>query len=205
MKPGPSLTEADAALIREKIREKYSQVAAASEGCCFRYPTGVAGLRRQGYPEDLLEDFPPALLDSFCGVGNPFSLGPINPGEKVLDIGCGTGLDVAVAARLTGPRGWVAGLDPTLAMIKKAGAYLSSQGSQNVGLLVGEAEHLPYAAGSFEVIISNGVFNLTLNKARALQEAHRVLKPGGRFLIADMVLMEALPPELASRVDNWHQ
>lgn len=201
-----NLTEQEKALIRQGIKEKYVQVAQAASGCCFKYPTGEEAMRLQGYPLDLLKDFPKPVLDSFCGVGNPFDLGPIREGEAVLDIGCGAGVDTLVAARMVGPEGRVVGLDVTAEMIERARTNLSLVPSfTNVSFQTGEAESLPFADNEFEVIISNGVFNLALNKEQALNEAHRVLKPGGRLLLADMILVADLPPEQAGKVENWYQ
>ncbi|MDP3181470.1 MAG: methyltransferase domain-containing protein [Desulfobaccales bacterium] len=200
------LTEKEMALIRQGIKEKYVRVAQTGSGGCFQYPTGAEGMRLQGYPLDLVKDFPKTILDSFCGVGNPFSLGPIREGEVVLDIGCGAGVDTLMAARMVGPKGRVVGLDVTEEMIQRAGANLSLVPSlNNVSFQVGETESLPFPDKEFDVIISNGVFNLTLNKAKALKETYRVLKPGGRLLLADMVLVAELPQERAGNVENWYQ
>ncbi len=204
MKTG--LTEQEMVLIRQGIKEKYSRVAAAGSGCCFQYPTGKEGMEQQGYLKDLIQDFPQPVLDSFCGVGNPFSLGAIEKGDAVLDIGCGAGVDTLMAARMVGPKGRVVGLDVTEEMVQRARANLSLMPPQeNISFQVGDAEALPFPDNEFDVIISNGVFNLTLNKEKALKQALRVLKPGGRLMLADMVLVAELPPEQAGMVANWYQ
>jgi len=202
---GPNLTEAEIRQVRQGIREKYDKVAAAGPGGCFRYPTGREGMEQLGYPPEVLRDFPPAILAAFCGVGNPFSLGPLYPGDAVLDIGCGAGVDSLVAAHLVGPGGRVVGIDVTLAMLETARGHLARLGWPQVSFAPADAEALPFPDGEFDAVISNGVFNLTLNKAKALAEAHRVLKPGGRLLLADMVLVAALPPEMGAKVENWFQ
>jgi arsenite methyltransferase len=201
----PEMTEAEIRQIRTGILEKYAKVAAEGAGCCFKYPTGKEGMSRQGYPMDIIEGLPEEVLADFCGVGNPFSLGPVHPGDAVLDIGCGAGVDSLVAAYLAGPGGRVAGIDVTPAMLQQARAHLARLGWPQVSFQVADAEALPFPDNDFDALISNGVFNLTLNKAKALQEAHRVLKPGGRLMLADMVLVAALPPDRQDQVANWYQ
>ena len=198
------LTVQEKSLIRNKVQEKYVRVAKSPEGC-FNFPTGKEGLEKQRYPSDIIHDFPEPILDSFCGVGNPFNGNFISQGEAVLDIGCGSGLDAFVAAKITGPQGRVIGLDVSPEMINKAKENLAFLGLSNVSFEVGEAEALAYEDRTFDVVISNGAFNLTLSKEEALKEAFRVLRPGGRFMIADMVLVEPLPQERAGKIENWYQ
>jgi arsenite methyltransferase len=199
-----NLSEIDLRTIQAGIRRKYAEVAAKdSASGCFRYPTGKDGLLQLGYPEEILREIPDGILASFCGVGNPFSLGSISPGETVLDIGCGAGVDSLVAAHLVGPAGRVVGVDVTEEMIIRAQANLELTGLANVRFDVASAEVLPCRDGEFDVIISNGVFNLTVDKERALREVRRVLKPGGRLMLADMVLVQELPKDKTAKVENW--
>jgi arsenite methyltransferase len=201
----PELTDPEIRQVRQGIKGKYDRVAVAGPGDCFQYPTGKAGLELQGYPPEVIRDFPPEILAAFCGVGNPFSLESLNPGDAVLDLGCGAGVDSLVAARLVGAAGRVVGLDVTPAMIERARSNQARLVLANLTFQVGDAEALPFPDQEFDAVISNGVFNLTLDKEKALSEAHRVLKPGGRLMMADMVLVAALPPDQADKVDNWFQ
>jgi len=201
----PELTATEIQQVRQGIKDKYDRVAAAGTGGCFQYPTGKAGMELQGYAPEVLQYFPLEVLAAFCGVGNPFSLEPLNSGDAVLDIGCGAGVDSLVAAHMVGAGGRVVGLDVTPAMVERARASLSRLGLANLTFQVGAAEALPFPDNDFDAVISNGVFNLTLDKEKALHEAHRVLKPGGRLMLADMVLVTALPQDQAGKVENWFQ
>jgi|UniRef100_A0A7C3V471 SAM-dependent methyltransferase len=196
------LTSQDRQRIEAAIREKYRQAAVSPAGL-FRYPTGRAGLAALGYPPEIVRTLPDAVAESYCGVGNPFSLGGIHPGESVLDIGCGAGVDSIIAARLVGPEGKVRGIDLSPEMLARARENACLAGVDNISFQEASAEVLPFPDSSFDVVLTNGVFNLVVDKAKALAEVYRVLKPGGRFLLADQVLAGELPKETKARVENW--
>ena len=177
-------------------------VAISPEGK-FSYPTGRAGLERQKYDPQVIQSLPENVLSSYCGVGNPFSLGPINKGETVLDIGCGAGVDTLVAAVMVGPEGKVTGIDLTPDMLKQARINLETTSLKNVSFEEGSAEELAFPEKMFDVVISNGVFNLIPDKRKALKEVFRVLKSSGRFLLADQILMGEMPADTESMVKNW--
>jgi arsenite methyltransferase len=198
----PILTSEDKQKIETGIREKYAKVAGSPEGL-FKYPTGKTGLEALGYDPEILKTLPENILDSFCGVGNPFSLGPVDRGETVLDIGSGGGLDSLVAARMVGAGGKVVGLDLSPEMVARAYENLKQTDLTNVAFQEFSGEELPFPDGSFDVVISNGVFNLIPAKGRMLKEACRVLKPNGRLLIADQVLSGALTKGRQERIDSW--
>jgi arsenite methyltransferase len=200
----PKLTSEDEKRIEQSIRQKYVKVAANPEGL-FKYPTGRAGLEALDYDAELTEALPEVVAALYCGVGNPFKLGPINEGEAVLDIGCGAGVDVMVAAMMVGPEGKVAGIEMVPEMLSEAKENLGMTDLKNVTFVEGSAEKIPFPDGSFDVVISNGVFNLIVDKAKALEEALRVLKPHGRLYIADQILVGQLPSDKEARVKSWFQ
>ena len=188
--------------IREGINEKYRGVALSPEGR-FSYPTGRAGLEGQKYDPEILRALPEDVLASYCGVGNPFSLGPVTKGEAVLDIGCGAGVDTLVAAIMVGPEGKVTGIDLIPEMLKRARTNLEKTSLKDVTFQESSAEQLPFPDGTFDVVISNGVFNLIPDKAKALREVFRVLKSSGRFLLADQIVVGDMPADTESMVENW--
>ena len=196
------LTRQDKQRIEESIRGKYLKVAASPEGL-FRYPTGRAGLEALGYAPDMLHDLPEPVTAAYCGVGNPFALGPIREADTVLDIGCGAGVDSIIAAKLAGPSGAVTGIDLVPEMLARASENARLAGVDNVTFQESSAEQLPFPDASFDVVISNGVFNLVVDKVKALGEVFRVLKPGGRFMLADQVLAGELSKGTKARVENW--
>jgi arsenite methyltransferase len=194
--------ELDVRAIQEAVRKRYADVAHSAAGK-FGYPTGRAGAVRLGYDPALLEELPDTVLESFCGVGNPFSLGAIHPGDVVLDVGCGAGFDVIVASRLTGPTGQVYGIDMTPEMVERARRNLRQAGVRNAQVVLACAEAMPYAAHSFDVVLSNGVLNLSPLKTQSFRNIARVLKPGGRLQCADIVLQERLPAEVVGNLEAW--
>jgi len=196
------LSPADRRRILDALRDKYMQVAASPAGR-FRYPTGREGLDALDYPTEILASLPAPVLDYFCGVGNPFSLGPLQSGEYVLDVGCGAGVDSLVAALMVGPSGRVAGVDLIPEMLARARDNLAQTPLAHVIFLAAAADHLPFPDAVFDVVISNGVLNLVVDKPQALREVRRVLKPGGRLQIADQILAGELPQDTASLVAAW--
>jgi SAM-dependent methyltransferase len=186
------------------VRSKYAEVAISASGK-FSYPTGEEGARVLGYDPALVDAAHPGLLESFCGVGNPFSLFPIEPGSVILDVGCGAGFDLYIAARLTGPGGMVHGVDLTEAMVARARENLQKAGIANAEVRQVESESLPFGDNTFDVVISNGVINLSPDKETLFREINRVLKPGGRLGYADVVLEQELPQGMAGSAEAWSQ
>ena len=167
-----SLTAEDRKRIQDGILGKYAKVAVNPHGL-FSYSTGRAALETLKYDPDILRSLPETVLDSFCGVGNPFSLGGIREGESVLDIGCGGGVDTMIAAIMTGPAGRAVGIDVTPEMVERARQNLGLADLKNVSFLKSSAEDLPFPDQDFDVVISSGVFNLVPDKLKALREAFK--------------------------------
>jgi len=171
----------------------------------FEYPTGKAGAEALGYDSTAINEAPPALLKSFCGVGNPFSIGDIQPGSNVLDIGSGAGFDLYVAKRLIGNAGMVCGIDLTPEMVELAQRNLTESGMNNIEVVNVSSEKIPFNDNTFDTVISNGVVNLSPCKQELFQEIFRVLKNGGRFQFADVVLEKELPESLVGSAEAWSQ
>jgi arsenite methyltransferase len=192
----------DTSDIRNAIRSKYTEVAVSAAGK-FNYPTGKEGASALGYDPAVIERAGPRFLESFCGVGNPFSLGAILPGDKVLDFGCGAGFDLFVAAGLVGTIGLVCGIDLTKEMADRARDNLFRAGVRSFEVKEVDSETIPYEDGFFDVVISNGVINLSPHKQDCFKEIHRVLKPGGRLQIADVILEKEQPSAVAGSLEAW--
>lgn len=194
--------ELDVRVIQEAVRRKFTEAARSAEGK-FKYPTGRAGAIALGYDPSVVRDMPDELLESFCGVGNPFSLGPINPGEISLDVGCGAGFDLIVASRFVGKTGRVCGIDLTPKMVERAQMNLRRAGVSNSAVHLAGSEAIPYDDSTFDVVISNGVLNLSPLKERSFREIYRVLKLNGRLQFADIVLKLDLPAGIINSLEAW--
>ncbi len=171
----------------------------------FLYPTGKEGAKALGYDPAVIDSAPARFFESSCGVGNPFSLGRINPGSVLLDFGCGAGFDLFVASKLVGNKGRVCGIDLTEEMIRRAGENLTLAGVTNFEIKKVDSEVIPYDDRSFDIVVSNGVINLSPSKETTFREIHRVLKPGGKLQFADVVLEGELPAGLAGSAEAWSQ
>jgi arsenite methyltransferase len=193
----------DQSKLREEIRSIYARVADQPNGDFHFHRGPDYAARLLGYDRELLDALPPECSASFAGVANPHKLGPIEEGEVVIDIGCGAGMDLLLAARSAGARGRAIGIDMTEAMAETARRSARSAGLDNVEVRLGDAMAIPVDDGTADVVISNGVLNLTTDKLVAYGEALRVLRPGGRFLYADIVVGSELSESARSDIELW--
>jgi len=188
--------------LRGAIQGKYTDVAQTPQQG-FHFHTGRPLAAMLGYAPAEVESLPATTVDSFAGTGNPFSMGRLKPGETVLDVGCGAGFDSLLAARQVGPTGRVISVDMTEAMLERTRAGAAAMQLDTVDVRHGFAEALPVDDGSIDVVISNGVINLTPDKAAVMQEIRRVLKPGGRIQIADIVVHQEVPQDARDDIELW--
>jgi arsenite methyltransferase len=193
--------EIDVDLLKGEIKKTYSSVS-QEPAKDFVFPTGRAWAEDLGYPEELA-NVPELAVESFAGVANPWQLGRLAPGERVLDLGSGAGTDSLIAAQMVGAGGGVTGIDMTPEMLAKARAAAAVMGAANVEFVEAEAERLPFADASFDVVISNGVIDLIPDKDAVFAELHRVLAPGGRMQIADVTIQNPVSAEGRRNIDLW--
>lgn len=188
--------------IFDAVQEMYAEVAACpTKG--FHFPTGRPACEYVGYPASELDALPATAVESFAGVGYPFSVNVIKNGDTVCDIGSGAGTDILIAAIKVGPDGTVYGIDFTEAMIEKAMGNIRMSRADNVSLLSGNAESIPLPDRSVDVVTSNGVLNLVPDKPAAFEEIHRIVKTGGHLQISDIVLGQELSEKSRNNPKLW--
>jgi arsenite methyltransferase len=193
--------EVDVELLKSEIKKTYASVS-EDPSKDFIFPTGRPWAEDLDYPDELA-NVPDSSTDSFAGVANPFSLGRLDSGERVLDLGSGAGTDSLVAAQMVGDSGQVTGIDMTPEMLGRARASAAEMGAANVDFVDGEAERLPFSDESFDVVISNGVIDLIPDKEAVFAEIFRVLAPGGRIQIADVTIQNPVSAEGRRDIDLW--
>jgi arsenite methyltransferase len=199
-----SSTEApvDVDVLRDEIRKTYTDVSTDAEQD-FIFPTGRAWAEDLGYPQPELSRVPEATVESFAGVANHWPLGRIESGAVVLDLGCGAGTDLLIAAHMTGLDGRVIGVDMTPSMLERARASAEEMGLDNVELHESLIEALPLEDGCVDVVISNGVIDLVPEKDAVFDEIDRVLRPGGRLQVADVIIHTEVSEDARARIDLW--
>jgi arsenite methyltransferase len=193
--------EIDVEVLKSEIKKTYASVSTEPERD-FIFPTGRAWAEDLGYPEELAT-VPESAVESFAGVANPWAMGRLAPGERVLDLGSGAGTDSLIAAQMVGEQGHVTGIDMTQEMIAKARAAAAEMGATNVEFVEGEAERLLFPDASFDVVISNGVIDLIPDKDAVFIELFRVLAPGGRIQVADVTIQNPVSAEGRRNIDLW--
>jgi SAM-dependent methyltransferase len=194
--------DVDTATLRNAIKAEYKEVA-EHPGKGFHFHTGRRLTSIVGYKDEWFTGVSELAIESFAGTGNPFAMGELASGERVVDVGSGGGIDSLVAARMVGPTGEVVGIDMTPAMLEKARAAAAESGLGNVEFREAYMEDLPVPDGWADVVISNGVLNLTPDKLKAVGEMFRVLRSGGRLQIGDILVNRAVPEGAKKQIDLW--
>jgi len=188
--------------IKAAVAAKYSQVA-TTPAADFNFPLGRAFAESVGYPPDVLGQLPATFWESFTGAGNPQPFADAKPGQVLLDLGCGAGLDLYFYARAVGPTGQCYGVDLSEAMCNKARANMTRVGITNVEIRQGHSDDIPLPASSVDIVASNGIYNLSPQKEPVMREVLRVLKPGGRTVFAEVVLQSVLPEDVRRNIGDW--
>lgn len=188
--------------IRRTVKAKYRAVAERTQRT-FPYPVGRDSALNLGYERRWIESIPQEVVERFVGVGNPFMIDRPRDGERVLDVGCGCGFDTYVASILIGARGTAVGVDLTPEMLEVARRGLVSWTPHNIEFTEASAEQLPFDDATFDLVISNGALNLVPDKDAAFRELSRVLRPGGRLVVADVLVDERIPDEVLAEKDAW--
>jgi SAM-dependent methyltransferase len=197
-----SVPDVDLDQLREAIQCEYRAVA-RTPGKGFHFHTGRRLAEIVEYRDEWLEGIPERVIDCFAGTGNPFSIGPLKPGERVVDLGSGAGIDSFIAAKQVGPGGAVIGIDMTDEMLQAARDAVEETAVSQIEFRQGYFEELPIADGWADVVISNGAVNLCPDKMGAYREMHRVLKAGGRLQIADIMVHKPVSEEAKREIDLW--
>lgn len=188
--------------IKEAVKEKYSKVA--KDPCAtFNFPVGEAFALKVGYPKGILDKLPPSMYESFTGANNPQPFVELKEGEVVLDLGCGAGLDLYFYAKAVGEKGKVYGLDISEGMVDKAKKNMKVVGVENVEIKCGHSDDLPFPDNFFDIVASNGIYNLSPDKEKVMGEVFRVLKRGGRTVFCEIVLKDRLPENIRRNIDDW--
>lgn len=188
--------------IKEAVKEKYSKVA--KDPCAsFNFPVGKKFALQVGYSKEILDKLPASMYESFTGANNPQPFVELKEGEIVLDLGCGAGLDLYFYAKAVGTNGKVYGLDISEDMVNKARTNMELTEIKNVEIRSGHSDNLPFQDNFFDVVASNGIYNLSPDKERVMREVFRVLKPEGRTVFCEIVLKDKLPENIRKNVDDW--
>ncbi|CAN5795073.1 hypothetical protein BH11GEM1_BH11GEM1_32390 [soil metagenome] len=194
--------DVDTEILRNAIKDEYKEVAEHPDKG-FHFHTGRRLTRIVGYRDEWLIGVSELAIASFAGTGNPFAMGELAQGERVVDVGSGGGIDSLIAGRMVGPAGSVVGIDMTPAMLDRARAAAAEAGTDNVAFREGYMEELPVPDGWADVVISNGVLNLTPDKQKAVGEMFRVLRSGGRLQVGDIMVHRGVPEEARKKIDLW--